>query len=253
MQTTKITTIHYEWWQSNGMGEPKPEHVEALKERAEDEIIPAQMAQGMVEGELTDNVRMAGEPEEGTDYRGYWRVSVSGDASKPQAFELPYGITVDTTGDGGVSLSSSLLDQFTLDNLPPGPRAEASSDALESFLLALAASGVDLSSPQIHEALTTAVESIADNLPDDDGDANPELQAGVFIVSEDTMIVLEEMYVSTSSIDVWPAGVNFVREGDHLEPDGEHQMLPSMSIQEFVKYREHLKPVELPNGGPSDK
>lgn len=253
MQTSKITTIHYEWWQSNGMGEPKPEHVQALKERAEDEIIPEQMAQGMVEGELTDNVRMAGEPEEGTDYRGYWRVTVSSDSSKPQSFELPYGITVDTNGDGGVSMSSSLVDQFKLDDLPPGPRAEASADAVESLLQALAGAGVDLNSPQIHEALTTAVEAIAGNLPDDDADSSPEYQARVFIVSDEDMIVLDEMYVSTAAIDVWPAGVNFVREGDHLEPDGEHQMLPSMSIPEFVQYREYLKPVELPNGGPLNK
>lgn len=52
---------------------------------------------------------------------------------------------------GGASLSTNLAEEI-------GP---AAGEALESFLLALAADGVDLSHPRIQGALSTATEAVA--------------------------------------------------------------------------------------------
>jgi hypothetical protein len=77
---------------------------------------------------------------------------------------LPFGIKI-RAANGGGAIVSNLLDQFVLedDDEETKEKAETASDALESFLLAMACEGVDLTSPRIKAALKNAVESIANN------------------------------------------------------------------------------------------
>lgn len=70
-------------------------------------------------------------------------------------FQLPFGITIAV--DPAIPGSGTLAPQLGL--AIPGDHA----DALESFLLAMAAAGIDLSDPKIAEALKTAVEAINNN------------------------------------------------------------------------------------------
>lgn len=84
---------------------------------------------------------------------------------------LDYGIAIVTDGEGSAGISSALINQFTgngesVDDDHTEGYAEGAADALESFLMAMAAAGVDLEAPQIKEALQTAVESVGNNMPD---------------------------------------------------------------------------------------
>lgn len=67
--------ITYEWWREDadtGRGEILAHHKEALAETALS-VIGVKASEGFVEGELNDNVLMAGDDsEEGVSYRGYW-------------------------------------------------------------------------------------------------------------------------------------------------------------------------------------
>ena len=68
----RTINIKYRWWKNGG--EIKPEHVDALEERAEDRI-KEQMSQGFTSGELVDNIRMIdNDPEDGIEYSGWWEV-----------------------------------------------------------------------------------------------------------------------------------------------------------------------------------
>ncbi|MFA7218997.1 MAG: hypothetical protein WC119_00530 [Synergistaceae bacterium] len=61
----------YRWWREDGK-DIVPEHIEALQETALKHI-GEKIAEGYVEGELTDNIHMIGsDPEDGIYYRGYW-------------------------------------------------------------------------------------------------------------------------------------------------------------------------------------
>ena len=65
--TIKIT---YRWWRKKG--DIKPEHIEALKESAEERIAEMR-AQGFLHGELHDNIRMTEKDgEDGVEYTGWW-------------------------------------------------------------------------------------------------------------------------------------------------------------------------------------
>ena len=68
--------ISYRWWRDSGKN-IKPEHVEALEERAE-ERIQEMMGQGFTSGELTDNIHMTDkDSEDGVEYTGHWEVEKS--------------------------------------------------------------------------------------------------------------------------------------------------------------------------------
>lgn len=77
---------------------------------------------------------------------------------------LDYGIAITVNG-GGAGISSNLIEQFVVDGdgVCASARANGCADAFESFLLALAAEGVDMEAPAISNALKTAVESIGQN------------------------------------------------------------------------------------------
>ena len=66
-------SIRYRWWRSGG-GDIRPEHVDALDERARDRIF--EMAgKDFVAGELCDNIRFDdSDGDDGVEYRGYWRL-----------------------------------------------------------------------------------------------------------------------------------------------------------------------------------
>lgn len=75
-QIERIKTITYRWWRDGKVG-IKPEHIEALEERA-DERIAEMMAQGCVSGELNDNIHMTDDdPEDGVEYSGYWEIKTN--------------------------------------------------------------------------------------------------------------------------------------------------------------------------------
>lgn len=76
--------------------------------------------------------------------------------------ELDYGISI-TTNIGGAGISSHLKEQFSLDGEDDNVYAEGASDALESFLLAMASEGIGLEGAAMKSALKTAVESIGNN------------------------------------------------------------------------------------------
>ncbi len=68
--------ITYRWWR-DGDDEIKPEHAQALEERADDRIVEM-MKEGYTSGELRDNIRMTDEdPEDGIEYQGWWEVKES--------------------------------------------------------------------------------------------------------------------------------------------------------------------------------
>jgi hypothetical protein len=67
-------------------------------------------------------------------------------------FHLPFGVAISVPpGNPGAGAMNSELNEAI-------PQHHA--DAIESYLLALASAGVDLSDPRFGQALETAVESI---------------------------------------------------------------------------------------------
>lgn len=74
-QLDKTIVIHYRWWRDcDGDDSIKPEHVEALEERAMDRI-KEMMEEGYSSGELLDNIRMSDEDgEDGIEYTGWWHI-----------------------------------------------------------------------------------------------------------------------------------------------------------------------------------
>ena len=89
--------------------------------------------------------------------------------NSPRIVELPYGIliTADDRGNAAV-VRSDLLSQFSdpEDDAKDTCAAVASTDAIESLLMALVAAGVDLESEAAQEAVRTSVESLSRYLAD---------------------------------------------------------------------------------------
>ena len=78
IERSKTITYTYRWWR-DGENEIKPEHIEALEERA-DERIAEMMGKGYTSGELYDNIHMTDDdPEDGVEYSGWWDVSTLND------------------------------------------------------------------------------------------------------------------------------------------------------------------------------
>ena len=76
-QMKRKITITYRWWRTDGKA-IKPAHVEALEERAEEQV-QEMMGKGCREGELTDNIHMTDhDPEDGVGYEGFWQVEKEG-------------------------------------------------------------------------------------------------------------------------------------------------------------------------------
>lgn len=75
-------------------------------------------------------------------------------------FSLPFDIEIDTTAPKPGSECAVYLQPGSGLSMEVGIHA---SDAIESYLLALAAKGIDLSQPEFSEALTTAAESIVNH------------------------------------------------------------------------------------------
>ena len=70
-QIERAFTVTYRWWRSNKKAIKKA-HVEALEETAMSQI-RRMMAQGFLEGELSDNIHMvASDPPDGIEYCGRW-------------------------------------------------------------------------------------------------------------------------------------------------------------------------------------
>ena len=68
---TRKISITYSWWR-NDKKRIKAAHVEALEESAVDRITE-QMREGVLAGELHDNIRMTDrDPADGIEYTGWW-------------------------------------------------------------------------------------------------------------------------------------------------------------------------------------
>jgi hypothetical protein len=76
--------------------------------------------------------------------------------------KLPFGIVIESS-NGASHISSDLLSQFQDEDLLEDSRPQVAADALESLLLAMASEGIDVHSDKMQRAITTAVESIANN------------------------------------------------------------------------------------------
>lgn len=102
-------------------------------------------------------------------------------------------VTLDPDGNGG-AISSDLHAMFHDPELGEGQDdiADAAADALESFILALACEKVDIESPAFLCALETAVDAIANNLPEQDQtyEVNKELVVSTAHISEETNTAL---------------------------------------------------------------
>lgn len=83
--------------------------------------------------------------------------------------ELPYGIVIDVDVDGrSAGLKGSLLKgQFIDPEDPPAAvaRGELAADVVECLLVALVAAGVNLETSAAREAISGAVEAVANHLP----------------------------------------------------------------------------------------
>ena len=71
-QIKHTITINYNWWRENGK-HIKPEHVEALDEKAMIHIA-YMMNQGCVSGELNDDIAMTDGDGDGVEYTGWWEM-----------------------------------------------------------------------------------------------------------------------------------------------------------------------------------
>lgn len=75
MEKTIESKITYRWWRDDG--DIKPEHEEALEERAQDRI-SEMTKEGYTSGELIDYIRMTDDdPEDGVEYHGWWEISTT--------------------------------------------------------------------------------------------------------------------------------------------------------------------------------
>jgi hypothetical protein len=86
------------------------------------------------------------------------------DGHQLRQMHLPYGICIEVDPLGhGARLSGSRL-RWELSESEDDEHARVAADALESLLLALAAAGLPLDTPEAVQAVESAVEAIAQQL-----------------------------------------------------------------------------------------
>jgi len=162
----KLITMAWELSDGNGDVTAIPDaHIPALDEKGMELVSQQFLKDVSTAGTLTDNIKMLpSDPEDGIAYTGTWEIT----DCKPgaQAYSLPFGVEIQVTDDGGASIASQLYSQFSAspETASDDDLAVGASDALESFLLALAAEGVNLNDRRIRRALEVAVDQIGNNL-----------------------------------------------------------------------------------------
>lgn len=89
---------------------------------------------------------------------------------KTYEFDADGHWTVHLTGDGGASISTEgVKAEYEADGSEEAQLAElynAAIDGIESLVLALACAGIDVSEPQIVEAVETAIAACAQEYPE---------------------------------------------------------------------------------------
>jgi hypothetical protein len=163
MQQNKICSVlKFEWVPaaSSNIEGPTAFDKDKLEEQAVESVLPL-ISEGFRYGTFASALKHPeGKAEKNFSCEWSFRESNVG-----QRTTLPFGINLDVTPDGGSAwIASSLAHQFADEDGYVDQAGEASADALESFLLALAANGVCLAHEQIASALETAVGSIGENL-----------------------------------------------------------------------------------------
>jgi len=161
----KLVTMTWELSDQNSAVTAIPdEHIPALDEKGMELVSQQFLKDVSTAGTLTDNIHMLpSDPDDGIAYTGTWQIT----DIKPgeQSYRLPFGVEINVV-EGGASIVSHLYSQFAADPAESSDDdlAVGASDALESFLLALAAEGVNLNDRRIRKALEVAVDQIGNNL-----------------------------------------------------------------------------------------
>jgi len=156
---------------------------------------------------------------------------------------LPFDISIEKNSSGSIELSSNLVLQFIEDqDRPAGPFAKASADAIESFLMAMAGEGFDMTDSRLWRALETSVEAIANNMGEEPttkiavildgglvheviGDGDVEVYvvdkdiegSSDYIEYEDESGLTEEACISQHSVEINPVLVSNVCEALNKE------------------------------------
>lgn len=163
MKQNKICSVlKFEWVPvvSANMESPTAFDKDRLEEQAVGSVLPS-ISEGFRKGTLTSTLNHP-EGKPGKSFSCDWSFK---ETDVSQRAKLPFGISVDVSPDGeAAGISSSLAHCFADEDGFVDTAGEAAADALESFLLALAANGVCLSQEQVAAALETAVDSIGQNM-----------------------------------------------------------------------------------------
>lgn len=154
--------INVKWWPAQECGELIESDKDVLEDYGFDQV-HRMVSEGFREGELMTSVASC---EGGSvSYRGYWRYAEQTLCAR--SFALPFDITVSTTGDGAGQIASDLHKQFADPDGKECLKAQASSDALEAMILAMACEGIDLGTPEMKRALQTCVDAVGSALVED--------------------------------------------------------------------------------------
>lgn len=168
MSTSQFeTNVSIRWWPATEQTEVNASDKDSLEDFAMDHV-NRMVADGFREGDLSTTLLVGGD-EDSRSYRGYWRYTE--DQPSAKVYELPFGVRIQTTSDGGVQMSSTLSEQFMAEEGYLDEKAQACAEALETLLRAMACAGVDLDDPKIKAALESAVHSIAGEM---DYEVSPE-------------------------------------------------------------------------------
>jgi hypothetical protein len=161
----KLVTMTWELSDQNSEVTSIPEeHIPALDEKGMELVSRQFLNDVSTAGTLTDNIHMLlSDPDDGIAYTGSWQITDINPGE--QSYSLPFGVEINVV-DGGTVIASRLYSQFAADPAESSDDdlAVGASGALESFLLALAAEGVNLNDHRIRKALEVAVEQIGNNL-----------------------------------------------------------------------------------------
>jgi hypothetical protein len=157
-----VSVLKFEWaLKSHAAGRAETDFDKSqLEEDALTRIFPM-VSEGLRAGEFSS---VLNHPEGGPSktFSGTWSFQ---SADSKGAANMPFGVLVSVSEDGvSAGIASNLAQCFSDEDGYVDEKGEAAAEALESFLLALAGNGVNLSQDAFTSALETAVDSIGQNM-----------------------------------------------------------------------------------------
>lgn len=163
MQSTKIGSVLNLEWRPGGKTSELPITAfdkDRLEEDALNRILPM-VSDGIRHGEFITVLDHC-ENNASKTFFGAWSYKP---VPRESQVDLPFGISLKVEDDGSSGgISSGLAQCFSDEDGYVDEKGQAAADAIESFLLAMACNGVDLSQAEIVSALETAVDSIGQNM-----------------------------------------------------------------------------------------